>query len=158
MRAPSIRAVEEALGGEPEASSSYDNGEPARLTEGVTDVAHEFGCVWPGGRQQRAGVGVRAPVTRAGRASWSERPGRLPAARRCRTRPRSGVRPSQSCAGRWRLEVSYRGLFGDAWLSCALAVPARGVDRAALLDGAGRWCVAVATAASPPGGVTAPPP
>src|SRR5688572_13066430 len=37
-------AVAEALGGDPDTSTSYDNGEPARLTRAVEDVAHEFDC------------------------------------------------------------------------------------------------------------------
>ena len=42
------------------------------------------------------------------------------------------------------VELSYRGLFGDAWLACALALPGDRQD--ALEDRAGRWCAAVVTA------------
>jgi hypothetical protein len=45
-----------------------------------------------------------------------------------------------------RLEVSYRGLFGDAWLTCTLTADSD-VPRAELVDRAGRWCVAVVGAA-----------
>ena len=144
-------AVEEALGGEPEASSSYDNGEPARLTEGVTDVAHEFGCVWRRADGTSARAWVFAPPVTVDRARSLVREARTaPGCSPVPDAPAFG-RPSVAvlCRGDGALEVSYRGLFGDAWLSCALAVPARGVDRAALLDRAGRWCVAVVTAASP---------
>jgi hypothetical protein len=48
-------------------------------------------------------------------------------------------------AGR-TLTAAYHGLFGDAWLSCSLAVPVGGAARADLVDRAGRWCVAVAAA------------
>ena len=144
-------AVEEALEGEPEASSSYDNGEPARLTEGVTDVAHEFGCVWRRADGTSARAWVFAPPVTVDRARLLVR-GALTAPG-CSPVPDAPAfgRPSVAvlCRGDGALEVSYRGLFGDAWLSCALEVPARGLDRAALLDGAGRWCVAVATAAGP---------
>jgi hypothetical protein len=149
-------AVEEALGGEPEASSSYDNGEPARLTEGVTDVAHEFGCVWRRADGSSARAWVFAPPVTVDRARTLVRGART--APGCSSAPDAPAfgRPSVAvvCRGDGTLEVSHRGLFGDAWLSCALAVPARGADRAdradraALLDRAGHWCVAVATAAS----------
>ena len=42
-------------------------------------------------------------------------------------------------------QQSYRGLFGDAWLTCQLSAPA-GVAASVLQDRAGRWCVAVAQA------------
>ncbi|MDQ4055708.1 MAG: hypothetical protein M3237_23860, partial [Actinomycetota bacterium] len=48
------------------------------------------------------------------------------------------------CATEPRREVSYGGMFGDAWLTCTLS---SGVPRAELLDRAGRWCVAVVEAA-----------
>jgi hypothetical protein len=43
-------------------------------------------------------------------------------------------------------EVTFHGLFGDAWLSCSLS--AVGADQDGLVDRTGRWCVAVAQAAS----------
>jgi hypothetical protein len=51
------------------------------------------------------------------------------------------------CPAGNRLWASFRGLFGDAWLACSLSVPAA-VGEDELLDRAGRWCVAVAQAAS----------
>jgi hypothetical protein len=44
--------------------------------------------------------------------------------------------------------MSFRGLFGDAWLACSLTLPPA-VTPERLLETAGRWCVAVAQAASP---------
>jgi hypothetical protein len=149
--------VEEALGGEPAASSSYDNGEPARLARGVKDVAHEFGCTWRGtdGTTARAWVFTPPVTSRQARAVARS----ATTASGCSSvadAPAFG-RPSAAvvCRADGTLEASYRGLFGDAWLSCSLAVPAAGAsaDRAAradLVDRTGRWCVAVATAASGP--------
>jgi hypothetical protein len=75
-----------------------------------------------------------------------------------RTAPGCGVLPGAPAFGRpstgavcradGTLEASYRGLFGDAWLACSLAVPAAGADPKELADRAGRWCVTVAEAAS----------
>jgi hypothetical protein len=147
-------AVEEALGGEPAAASSYDNGEPARLARGVKDVAHEFGCTWrrTDGTTARAWV-FTPPVT--------SREARAMARSATTTSGCSAVadasafgRPSAAvaCRADGTIDASYRGLFGDAWLSCALAVPAAAAsaDRDDLVERADRWCVAVATAASGP--------
>lgn len=144
-------AVEEALGGDPDASTSYDNGEPARLTRTVEDVAHEFDCTWQRAGGTVARAWVFAPPVTAGRARALAReaaqtvPG-------CSPVPDASVygRPSAAvgCRTGGTLEAAYHGLFGDAWLSCSLAVPVAGADRADLVDRAGRWCVAVATAAS----------
>ncbi|MDP1788725.1 MAG: hypothetical protein Q8K56_00210, partial [Rhodoglobus sp.] len=40
---------------------------------------------------------------------------------------------------------SYRGLFGDAWLTCQLSAP-KTVTAAVQADRASRWCVSVASA------------
>ena len=143
-------AVEEALGGDPDASTSYDNGEPARLTRTVEDVAHEFDCTWQRAGGTVARAWVFAPPVTAGRARALVReaqtvPGCSPVPdARAFGRPSAAV----GCRAGGTLEAAYHGLFGDAWLSCSLAVPVGGADRAALVDRAGRWCVAVATAAS----------
>jgi hypothetical protein len=143
-------AVQEALGGEPDASSSYGNGEPARLAAGVRDVAHEFGCTWRRADGAVARAWVFTPPVTPGRARALARDARTAAG--CspvRGAPAFG-RPSAAvvCRSDGALEASFHGLFGDAWLSCSLAVPAGRVDRADLVDRTGRWCVAVATAAS----------
>ena len=143
-------AVEEALGSEPDASSSYGNGEPARVTTGLKDVAHEFACAWQGADGALARAWVFAPPITVVQAR------NLAAA--ARTAPGCGVLPGAPAFGRpstgavcradGTLEASYRGLFGDAWLACSLAVPAAGADPKELADRAGRWCVTVAEAAS----------
>ncbi len=53
-------AAVEALGGEPESAMAYDNGERARLSDKVTDVAHEFGCTWLTTGVTARALGVRA--------------------------------------------------------------------------------------------------
>jgi hypothetical protein len=47
-------------------------------------------------------------------------------------------------------EVSFRGLFGDAWLACSLRVTgvSAGQGADAGIDRTGRWCVAAARAAA----------
>jgi hypothetical protein len=140
-------AVTAALGGAPKRSTSYDNGDPARLATDVKDVAHEYGCTWRSADGAIASAWVFAPpITRARAGDLVRSPlgahcvrvpgpdfGRPSAATRCRTP--DGV------------ERAYRGLFGDAWLSCTLSAPGR-KEPADLSTRANRWCAAVATAAA----------
>jgi hypothetical protein len=143
-------AVEEALGGDPDASTSYDNGEPARLTRTVEDVAHEFDCTWQRAGGTVARAWVFAPPVTAGRARALVREAQTVPG--CTSVPDASAFGSPSvavgCRAGRTLTAAYHGLFGDAWLSCSRAVPGGGVARADLVDRAGRWCVAVATAAS----------
>ena len=143
-------AVEEALGGDPDASTSYDNGEPARLTRTVEDVAHEFDCTWQRAGGTVARAWVFAPPVTAGRARALVREAQtVPGCTPVPDASAFGI-PSVAvgCRAGRTLTAAYHGLFGDAWLSCSLAVPVGSASRAALVDRAGRWCVAVATAAS----------
>ncbi|WP_134739505.1 hypothetical protein [Nocardioides sp. 503] len=140
-------AVTEALDGEPVDEAAYGSGDRADLTPRVEDVAHEFGCSWQG----EDGVVARAwlfvpPVTPARADSL------VAAARKQRGctpeagAPAYGV-PSLAlvCTAGGERTQSYRGLFGDAWLTCELSAPTT-VTPAALADRAGRWCVSVASA------------
>lgn len=143
-------AVEEALGGEPDTSTSYDNGEPARLTRTVEDVAHEFDCTWQRAGGTVARAWVFAPPVTAGRARALVREAQsVPG---CTPVPDASAFGSPSAAVGCRsgrtLTAAYHGLFGDAWLSCSLAAPVGDAARADLVDRASHWCVAVATAAS----------
>jgi hypothetical protein len=140
----------QALGTADYDGHSYGNGDPAWLTESVKDVSHEFDCTWQAVDGTRARAWVFAPPVTPGQARRLAR--EAAAARGCGSLP-GGLafgRPSTGllCQADGALEASYRGLFGDAWLSCSLSVPVAGVDRAGLLDRARRWCVSVATAAS----------
>lgn len=151
-------AVSAMLGGEPGEARTYGNGESARITPEVTDIAHEHGCLWRRGRTELRAWVFAPPVSPDGAD-------RLVAdARRgegCVVRRQAPAYGSPSLArtcttgvgvgeGQDRVEVvesSYRGLFGDAWLACSLTAPA---GRAGTLQQAGAWCVEVAEAAAQP--------
>lgn len=142
-------AVAEALGGAPASASSYDNGDRARLGKDLRDVAHEFGCGWAA-PDATARAWVFAPPVTPRSARALARAARTEAG--CEPiadapdfgKPSTGV----VCADGRRPMASYRGLFGDAWLTCTLTVAAE-VARTELTDRAGRWCVAVVEAARP---------
>lgn len=147
-------AVTTALGEVVASSESYDSGEEARLGGGLTDVAHEFGCTWRS-RQASAQAWVFAPPVDRDRAT--ELIDGVTAGDRCRRvdGPAFGS-PGVAlhCDRGARAEVSFRGLFGDAWLTCTL-VPSASQLRAdgteAAVDRAGRWCAGVAAAAAEAG-------
>jgi len=139
-------AVTEALGKEPRKSSSHDNGERVRLAGDAKDVSHEYGCTWSAGRT-RAETWLFAPPVTPDRSrdllkQARAQPGCVPEEKA----PSFGT-PSVAlvCTDRATVTASYRGLFGDAWLVCELTGR---LDRAALVDRAGRWCVQVVEAAA----------
>jgi hypothetical protein len=138
------------LGAEVASSTSYNNGEPARVTREVKDVAHEFSCSWTATDGTVARAWVFAPPVTVAQARGLARQAQATAG--CRPvaeAPRFGRRSvALRCTDGPRLTASYRGLFGDAWLACSLEAPATGDDANALPDRAGRWCVSVAQAAS----------
>lgn len=153
-------AVTEALGAEPTGVRTWADGEQVRLPGGGRDVAHEFGCRWavdgavasawvfapPVTRPQATGLARTARAVEGCAPVPGARPYGLPTlAATCRVEGRRGA-----AAG---VEVSYRGLFGDAWLTCTLEVPGASPDEA-LADRAGRFCVAVLEAARLPGDYT----
>ncbi len=130
--------------------SAYRNGQAAEMAPGLEDVAHEYGC-----RVQGAGAvsgEVRAwvfapPVTRSRATALVDEASRTACARQ-KGAPAYGA-PSVAliCPAGDRRWASFRGLFGDAWLACSMSAPTNVGDEE-LLDRAGRWCVAVAQAAS----------
>lgn len=139
-------AVTAALGAEPAATTSYDNGDPAWVTREVKDVAHEYGCTW----RAKGGVTARAwvfapPITRA-RAhdlvSAATGNGCVRA-----SGPAFGA-PSVStrCRTSDGVVQGYFGLFGDAWLSCTLGAKGK-KSPADLPERTSRWCAAVVAAA-----------
>jgi hypothetical protein len=143
-------AVEAALDGSAAATTTYENGERTRLAPGLRDVAHEYGCTYESEDGTTARAWLFAPPVTAQRAG--ELAERARTARGCRSDekgPRFG-QPSLAlvCDAGGEVTVSYRGLFGDAWLSCSVSAPAGNVAEADLVDRAGRWCVQVAEAAS----------
>lgn len=130
--------------------SSYANGDRAELVPKVEDVAHEYGCTVVGGRAE-ARAWVFAPPVTVDRAR--ELVTAAEGERACAPQPDAPAygEPSVAllCTGKVMRVVSYRGLFGDAWLACSLAVRSGAkISDDGLTDRAGRWCVAVAEAAS----------
>lgn len=139
-------AVTEALGAAADDESAWANGDEV---PGTPEVAHEFGCSFTGTAGAEAAAWVFTPPITVDRAS--DLAEEAATQQGCRVEPDAPAYGDPSvalvCAGPKRTFASYRGLFGDAWLSCSLALP-NDVSREALLDRAGRWCVAVAQAAS----------
>ncbi len=140
--------VSEALGAEGELVE-YDNGEQAPALPGG-DVAHEYGCVWTAPDGGTARGWVFAPPVTAARAQEIVR---AAPAKGCATTAGAPAFGSPSvalvCVAGTTRTASYRGLFGDAWLSCSLTQPAA-LPEAELVARTGRWCVAVARAAATP--------
>ncbi|MFN8194454.1 MAG: hypothetical protein U0R80_09240 [Nocardioidaceae bacterium] len=150
----SPQGVERALGGDVAGTSSYDSGDRARLTGEVTDVAHEFSCTFRAedGTAARAWV-FAPPVTRSRArelAAAVETEGCTPVpAPAAFGRPTSATR----CETGRGTSITFRGLFGDAWLSCSVTTPSPDDPSASpsstdLVDRAGRWCVEVTAATS----------
>ena len=129
----------------------YGPGDRVNLGRGLRDVSHEFGCTYRAGNGAEARVWLFAQPVNQAVASRIAREAR--AEKGCRP---AGDGPAfgsptatTTCAtahprGR---SVTLRGLFGDAWLSCQLTLPAVGSGGAPDVEPrAKRWCMAVATA------------
>ena len=132
--------------GQVASTDHYGNGERKTITAGVTDVAHEFSCTFPGDSGAIARAWVFAPRITRGQAKALVAEVRR--ARGCRVvdghafgTPGTG----SVCTTRDGTEATYRGLFTDAWFSCS--VTAEDLDEPTLLEQAGQWCVSSATAA-----------
>lgn len=147
-------AVKAALGTEASAAG-YDNGEQTEAIAGG-DVAHEYGCrasATEGATPGLAEAWVFAPPVTA---DWAQRlvaaAGRTPGCAPLPGAPAYGA-PSVAlvCTNGDQRSITFRGLYGDAWLACSLSLPA-GLPQDQLVDRAGRWCVAVAQAAAVPVG------
>lgn len=143
----SATGVVGALDGTAADSATWGNGDAAILTEGVRDVAHEFGC-----RYRREGAEASAwlfapPVPPGKAAALARQAASAEGCRPAAEAPGFG-RPSAAvvCTDGRASTASYRGLFGDSWLTCSLT---RSGAQAAdgLAEAAGRWCVEVVEAA-----------
>lgn len=140
-------AVKDALGGKPVDATAWDNGETARLTDEVEDVAHEYGCAYRGKGGAEAQAWLFAPPVTGDRAQDLVTAAR--GADGCAAAPDAPAFGDPSvaleCTEDAQATTSFRGLFGDAWLACSVTGSAdEGEDRVAL---AGRWCVQVVEAA-----------
>jgi hypothetical protein len=146
-------AVDEALGGEATRSTAWDNGERTRLTDDVRDVAHEYGCSFEGEEATARAWLFAPPVTPARARELIRQASRVQGCRAEPGDPGFGQRSvAMVCETDGEQTASYRGLFGDAWLSCSIAVPTGSVDVPELMDRTGRWCVQAAEAARASGG------
>jgi hypothetical protein len=140
------RQVDAVLGQVPDALE-WSNGDKVDLSgSGTEDVVHEFGCSYAVQDVGAARAWVFAPpvdpeqaqrlVKSAGRAPGCE-VGAGPAF--------GSPTLALTCTKGDTTRVSYRGLFGDAWLVCEVELSTdAGVDVA---DLTGRWCVGVLQAA-----------
>lgn len=153
VTAPAAGSANGAAGGAAATATAWANGDRLPTASGA-EVAHEDGCSWtvPDGATASAWV-FAPPVTpdRARRlvASASGVKGCEPVAGAAAYGSPSAA---LSCVDGDRTTVSYRGLFGDAWLVCTLSAP----TAAALPELADRWCARVLLAAgeASPGGGT----
>jgi hypothetical protein len=137
--------VEHALGAVPADGERWENGDRVRLADGSRDRVHEFGCRWTGedGAVATAYLFV-PPVTPPEARSLA----RDAIGAGCSTfaaqgfgRPNVATRCVDEDA---TTELTYRGLFGDAWVVCSLQTPG---DPASLPTRASAWCVEVLEAA-----------
>ncbi|WP_460790928.1 hypothetical protein [Nocardioides maradonensis] len=136
-------AVTDALGRAATYADSYGDGDRRAVPGAGTDLLHEFGCVFrAGGVEARAWVfappvgGARAKLLAAART---------PGCTVVKDAPAFGRTSVAGSCGTKTSTVTFRGLFGDAWLSCSLSGSG---TASALLDRTERWCAAVALAAA----------
>jgi hypothetical protein len=139
-------AVRAAVGGKPDSSKSYGNGDEVDVTGVGTEVVHEIGCSWStdDGSSARAWIFARpvdAAFARQAIASSRKTEG-------CKVDdgPAYGE-PSvtQTCRppdGSTR--VRHAGLFGQTWLTCEVTDP--GNEVASVRERADAWCVDVVNA------------
>jgi hypothetical protein len=141
------RQVTAALGGDAASSTSWSNGDPIELANGVQDVGHEFGCRWAGADGTVAQAWVFAPPVGADRArrlvrGAAKTPGCEPGDGPAFGEPTLALTCTTKAG---EVRTSYRGLFGDGWLQCEVVRPPGATWD--VTDRAGRWCVGVLEAA-----------
>ncbi|MDF9714747.1 hypothetical protein INN71_01835 [Nocardioides sp. ChNu-153] len=151
-------AVAAALGAPPVEAVPWDTGAPTQIAPGREDLVHEVGCRWYGEGGAAAPTSPAAsawvfvpPTTPAAAAAYVEETAATEGCRVLEGQPAYGA-PSlaQLCGAEGVAEVSFRGLLGDAWLTCTLRVPTSAAfDEAATVTRASDWCAAVAVAAGP---------
>ncbi|HSV38163.1 MAG TPA: hypothetical protein VLI04_05335 [Nocardioidaceae bacterium] len=125
--------------------SAYVNGERATLEPGLTDIAHEFGCVFTR-RQTVARVWVfAAPITRYDAEAMVRA---ATADETCTaTGPLRFGSPGavMQCTADGTRSLLAVGRIGDAWVHCELSRPATDIDPRLSSRGQ-RWCVEAAYA------------
>ena len=136
--------------GQVASTDHYGNGERARLTTRVRDVAHEYNCTFVGSSGDLARAWVFVPrVTRAQARALVSGVRRQRGCRLLDGHSFGSPGTGSLCVTGNRREAAYRGLFVDAWLSCSITDGGREkLSEKALLKKAGDWCVQAATAAA----------
>lgn len=144
------RQVAAALGADADSERAWDNGDRIKVSRRVRDVVHEFGCEFVAG-DVVARAWVFAPPVDGSRGRQLVKAVASPdGSGRCSDLEAADFgSPSVQllCERPGSRAATYAGLFGDAWLTCQLEVPASVVEDE-LTDRSGRWCVGVALAAS----------
>ncbi len=136
------RQVSAALGGDPAASSTWQNGDTIDLGNGGQDVTDEFGCRWTGADGTVAQAWVFATPVGAEQAQRLARgAAKAPGCKAAAGPPFGSPTVALTCTKDGVASTSYRGLFGDAWLVCEVVRPAGATWD--VTDRAGRWCVGV---------------
>jgi hypothetical protein len=146
------RQVDAALGAAPD-PVQWVNGDRLDLGgtgAGSTDVVHEFGCSYAAPDGGTARAWVFAPPVAAAQAQQLVRSAAKAPGCQVGSGPAFGSPTlALTCTEDGTTRVSYRGLFGDAWLVCEVELPAGSaaavdpVDPVDPVDTAGRWCVGV---------------
>jgi hypothetical protein len=139
-------AIEHAIGGPPESTSKWVNGEPTP----TGDKGHEYGCSWSTTDGGHASAWVFAPpITRARAKTLTKARPEL----KCQRLDSPGLPPfgNPSAAYSCRLNSGatlfrLAGLFGDAWLTCEVRFGSGAANPA------DEFCGAVLAAASSPVG------
>ena len=127
---------------------AWSSGDQVDLGDGTTDVAHEYGCGYATTDVGEARAWVFASPVGVEQAERMVRIAQK--ARNCTTAdgPAFGAPTlAMTCTKDGTSRASYRGLFGDAWLTCEVVRPPGATWD--VVDRAGRWCVGVLLAAAP---------
>lgn len=137
-----------AVGGAVSSSREQVSGDRVAVAPGVRDVVHENSCAYVGADGDEARAWVFAPpVTPAAARSLVREASSAKGCRVPEPSPAFG-KPSVAlvCRSGSTTTVSYRGLFGDAWLTCSLTAPGRVTEE--LTSRAEQWCGEVVDAAA----------
>lgn len=140
-------AILDAVGAKVQ-TAHYGNGQKL---PGADDISHEYGCVFngEGGLVARSWTFV-PPVTPEQATAYA---GAARATPGCRPLPEAkfgSISAGTVCAVPGSATVTWRGLFGEAWLGCSVAGPVGAPPQTeeALVERAGIWCVRVVETAA----------
>jgi hypothetical protein len=129
-------AASAALGAPATSRASWKPGDRIEVSARTKDVGDEYGCSWSSASGSTARAWIFAPPVTPDRAKQLAASKPASTCAPLRRMPAFGSPTSALTCGD---DTVVRGLFGDAWVSCALTSHDR--------DLVGRWCLAVARAA-----------